>query len=440
MSESSTEIYKAYESIYHEFFTSARRDSPKVPAILMRYVERNIKRFYEGFAFASTHVIFTHQNSWNITYTFLGELYSDLKEKNLKKTEWVKFTKGKNEIEIDYDGSEIFYCLMLVWGRMLKKKVGTLDGFGFPKWFKEERYDLFEKDLRCIIRKEKNRKGIMYGRRPAVPFFKTQTDVIKFLKGRVNDKKILQVIDICTQMSPGWTRQKGFRNLQEFNGSFEQMKDWLIKSTGDLKKKRITEGTIKKYLMYLGLMGTIQTRVDRPLEINAAKEMILFPFYKVLRNASMSLGYLGAFDTTFCPNVRSKSFIIKIMCRAPKVDKNKILLNTIEIKYWEIVDLREKREYASSLSYQSHEYLRDRCILFQKGLDQDHLLSKNRKLQYIAREFGHKHGKNWVNEKWREFNINARVRQNFHVHKTEFNAKYSTARVYFWPEEMRMAS
>lgn len=426
-------LKKKYEVVYREFFFERDGDRLKVPKVSTSYVEKNLLRFYEGLTGLSSSVIFLKDKTWDLNYYFLGELNSDFRDLGVHDDGWIKFRKSQNEIDVNH---EALFCLMIVLKRETVKKLGTLKGTGLPDWFKYERYDKFSNDLRFILRKSSNRKEILRGRPLNVAFFKTQKEIVDFLKGRVKDEKILAVIDVCKKRSPGWKRVKGFRDFKEFSDSFVLFKEEILKelSALELKEKKITDGVMKKFLLYLGLMATVQTREARPIEINTHTEQIIFNFYTPLRRAAERLGLMKVVDSTFCPGVRSRSFLVSVMCKVPEIGARSVYLNKIESAYKKL-SFEDRLVYAAKIGYQAIPYLKDRVELYDTQENLEYLKSVNKKNRFVARQYGKDHGSEWVKKKWNEVRLNETRQRYFdNFQWMSFQAKYSHPRNYMWAD------
>lgn len=424
-------LKEKFESVYREFYSERDRDGLKVPKVTIALIEPTLNRFLQGLITPGIHQVFYIEKRWNLSMWFMGELCSDLRERGYNGDKWITYDRKTNQVIVN---KEVFFCLMIILKREAVKKLVKVRGL--PEWMDQERFDKCCRDVDCILKKDSNVKSILRGRSVQCKFFKTQKDVVDYLKGRVKDEKILEVIDICAKRSPGWSRSKGFRNLKEFYESFEVYKFDMVKEYGaeNLKKKKITDGVMKKYLLYLGLMSTIQSREERPIEINTHTEQIIFNFYPLLRKIAMRKKYMDVFDSTFCPGVRSRSFLVNILCKAPVIAAKTIFLNRIEEKYMRMSDV-ERVEYAQSIGYQAIPYLKARYELWCRQEALEYHRSVVKKKRFVVHKYGKEHGKAFVRQQYVSINASLAKKSQYEDHFWMiFQVKFSNSRAYMWAD------
>lgn len=436
-------MYIEFCKIYQDQFSGAYFGKLKNPKISTAYIKKGIENFVNGFLMSADRK-YTKEFLWNPSYFFLGDLYSDLMNDGLCELEWIKFSKDTNTIKID---SEVFFAVMMLLRSKLLEKVTSLKGTGLPDWFKNELYDKFLRDLNVIISRDDLRAMIMRGRTKTCAYFSKDDEIFTFLKGSINDEKIAEVIDICKKRNPGWQKRKGFRTVQEFKQSVVKFLDTIKSSSlnmrNSVKDRRITKKKATRFLMYLALMSTIQTRINQPVSMHSAKEAQFFTYYEPLRAAATKLGWLEMFDSTYCPGVRTRTFIVKIMCRPVRASLDELPINKIERKYLDFAEENPGQEdqFAVQFSYNAIDYLKEKRLLILRKKATQAISSENKKLSFVIRQYGAKNGKLWTRMQYEKLRHNKNTREILNRDIQIFQLTYSDSRNFYWmPGQPRMVS
>ena len=422
-------MQKEFEKVFTEIFEPSYFGKLIVPK-LSPVMFKNIPRFVEGIIQGKSK-IFYKDNLWNLLYYFMGEMYSDHRDVAIFESKYLKFNKKTNEVWFD---EEVLFSLIVLMKRQLVLRLGTLKDTGLKRWVKDEDYLGFLKSYRSVLKWDHLRKGIMHGRPTDVKYFRSQDEILQYLKGSVGKKKIQEVIEICKARSYGpWVRLK--ENSQEglvkkAEALYNQIRNTV--SERDFKKQRITKTKSVRYVLYLALLGTIQTRVNEPLSISSKKESRLFTYYYSFRNASAALGYFNLVDESFAPGIRCKSYVTKIMCKNFDLKKiEPILMNKIEKRFLEVEEL-QKREFASKFGYNAYEYLVARAKM--KFLDNEvkYAMNRNKSIGCAIYKFGNKNGSLWKQRQYAMINHNKAKQSVFYYALLDFKVKWSDPRIYNW--------
>lgn len=429
-------MQEQFDKVFTDLFGASYFGNLKVPK-LQAFVFKNVQRFVDGISSDVKYFDSDKRQVWNIIHFFMGELYSDAKEQSVSSCRWFRFDKKAGTVWAD---EEVIFSLLVLVKQLVHKKLGTLKSTGFKDWLKDENYAGFLRQFRYHLSRKDLCAGIMRGRSPNVPYFRSQDDVLKFLSGPGGKKKVQLVIDICKARSPGgWIKKKEF-TVEGLYKKAEDMYNEICKtlpSHKGPKKKRISKRKCLNYIQHLALMGTIQTRVNEPVSLSSAKESRFFTYYRVFRDAACRLGMLDLVDESFAPGIRCRSYMVKIMCK-PLKKVEPVLMNKIEKKFRQISQ-EEKRKFASGFGYNAYEYLSERSQLKFLEDEVKYAIKQNSKIGCAIGNFAAKNGKLWVHKKFQQINQNRSKREFFYYERIGFHAKWSDPRRYNWMMYERVA-
>lgn len=389
---------------------------------------------------------------WNLIYWFIGELCSDLQEIGSQKCLFFSFDKPSKTIEIS---SEYFFTYMSMLRDELSKKMPLKDS-GFRKWFKDDSYDGFLKNLKPILKRKDLVENIVRGRPVQVPFVMNQEEALKLLGGKLDDEKIEQILQIIQKRCPGkhkkrFTSVEGVKKEAEkffdeckqiFVSDFDKRKNYIAEDElyDGWHHQRITKRKCLKNLLYWGLMGTISYRKDRVIEVSSKREKKFFSLsYRLLRRAAESLGYIKCLDESYCPGVRCKSWAVKaFMPQSFKVGYREMELNDLERKYIEL-QFDKKAEFAIGLSNHALQYMTAKSKVYSNHMRISGLNRIIRSRSYAAREFGKENGVQWTKEKWGEVNETRTMVVEIRNKVKDFYKKFSDARTFDWRHDEYLA-
>jgi len=399
-----------------------------VPKFEMNLIDQTVNQFIKGIE-TESRPIFELANRWNFLYYFLGEMYSNCKEAGVMKTSGMEFFPKEGHIDVDY---KMLFSIAIYFKRSLAK-VYPIKGSGLPDWLKHEDYGVFWDQIQILLSKKHLRAVILQGRPVTVRYFKNREEVFEFLgKGNLS-KMIDETIEICKKRSPGtWTKRKIFRDRESFDKTVELFYSDIEAHNGPkMKKMRITKRKCAKYLLYLGLMGTIQTRIGEAVGLKARDENDFFTYYKVFRDSAIRLGWMVATDHTYCPGIRVKSFIVKVMCKPVEIAVGVLHMNKIELAFMKI-EPSKRRAFAGFYGVHAYDYLMERMQMKYKEEDAFLLRRDNRKLGGAIHAYGATNGSKWVGEKLSEIRSNQHKFQMHYVDLHHYITKWSSERTHKW--------
>ena len=317
------------------------------------------KGYYSSLKYRDLIRPFFHpKKAYAIHYWFAGEMNRNLIDLNRSNSEIFEFKD--NNITIN---TMALYALFRVLRDKLVEADVDLSKSGFPKYFKVFNRDSFFRHftpkIDYMLSKPKLRKGILGKRTHFQYFIKNQDTAIKMAKKLTVD----EVLKYCNANNSG-TFLRYFKDEKSFGAAAAKLynqcekilKFKAVKKHGylppdvteELLKYRITIKSCTRYLKYLALMSTIQNRVNRPVEINAALEKKGFHTgYKLLSDASSQLNWRICTDSTFCPGVRSRTYQIRVASsKAMYKSKRRITFNNIEKVFMSAKDSETRNKIA----------------------------------------------------------------------------------------------
>ena len=317
------------------------------------------KGYYSSLRYRELIRPFFHsKQSYALHYWFTGEMNRNLIDLNRSNSEIFEFKD--NNIHIN---TMALYALFRVLRDKLVEAGVDLSRSGFPKYFKAFNRDSFFKHfvpkIEYMLSKPKLRKGILGKRTHFEYFIKNQDTAIKMAKKLT----VEEVLRYCNANNSGtflryFKDEKAFKAAAEklYNECEKILKFKTVKKNGylpqdvsePLTKYRITVKSCLRYLKYLALMSTIQNRVNRPVEINAALEKKAFHTgYKMLSDAAATLNWRICTDSTFCPGVRSRTYQIRVASsKAIYKSKRRITFNNIEKVFMSAKDSETRNKIA----------------------------------------------------------------------------------------------
>jgi hypothetical protein len=337
------------------------------------YEKKLFDFFFKGYYSSLKHgelirPFFHSKKSYALHYWFTGEMNRNLIDLNRSNSEIFEFKDNKININ-----TMALYALFRVLRDKLVEAQVDLSKSGFPKYFKVFNRDSFFKyfvpKIEYMLSKPKLVKGILGKRTHFEYFIKNQDTAIKMAKKLT----VEEVLRYCNANNAGvflryFKDEKAFRSAAErlYNECEKILKFKIIKKNGyfpedfseQLAKYRITVKSCLRYLKYLALMSTIQNRVKRPVEINAALEKKWFHTgYKMLSDAAVKLKWRICTDATFCPGVRSRTYQIRVASsKAIYKPKRRITFNNIEKVFMAAKNSETKNKIAMAFDFAA-EYL-----------------------------------------------------------------------------------
>lgn len=438
-------LFDEFVEVYREHFTHSNFNDKKfLPIKSLKYDENNINRFVVRILEGS-HKEFQKDSMWRIFRNFLGEICSDLAILNLTKNEWITFSKKDNFLEVD---PTVAFCLMIVVKRRVEKET-VLKGLGLPDWLKGENYSRFYTHYNYIINNTTRVREILKGRPSGIKYFKDQESVIGFIKGKFDDKKIVEILEMTKVKNRG-RRDKSFKDVRSFNKLARE----FLKATKEeffnhpkrigmpkfsldsqFKNSQITLRKAKKFLCYLGMMSTIQTYHDKPIEISSAREKAFFrACYIYFRKAAFKMNLLVCTDPTFCPGVKCKTFFVKVMVAKKLKAPINIRFNQLEMGYILRKTVKEKNDFAESRSEYALKFLQSKEGIFREQQRVALLNKEIKKLGFVINSYKYERGKDWTYKKYNELRSLQSKRKDVQYKNIDFLCTWSQKRKYDWSQ------
>ncbi len=300
--------------------------------------------------------IFEKSRRWAFSYYYLRELCTQMQKNGVFEGFVIKFSVPRKEFDINY--RQLFYQMNKLHEELFKKI--NKRNSGMPTWFKKLKFEgkgSLTSDIKRIINKLLYKLLTPIGA-SALGFIKNQDNTFATVKGSLKKDRvesILKLIDYRTmglkskrQMEYSFLVQRARKLYNQSMVEFTSRVKNVQNIDTEWKKTRITLKKCIRFILYWGLLGTIQFRLNRDIEVSSAKEQGFFGFcYKILRDSMVKLNYIECTDPTYCINLRCKSFKVNVFMPKELKIKANMELNNLEKQY---ISLKES-DYFGTMYY-----------------------------------------------------------------------------------------
>jgi hypothetical protein len=269
-------------------------------------------------------------NLWKLPFVALGELQKSTYYHGHNSSASTVFNRQESSLDV---ADEMFYSFMCVTLEYIRD--GSPDygrGLGLPKWFKKYDFMSFIRSVYGIVSNPDHVASIM-----DVPNSKNKayTEEDAYNMARYRDTKYC--ISYCRDNSPGvWLR--GFKDEGAFTRSVSRLYDECVRTYVEhtkygmigedeakvqLKAHRLTEKVCERWARALAYLSCMSSRLGRPVDMHSSLQRDVFGrHYKLLREASMNLGWLVCVDDTYSPGSRCMTFQPRVCFdKTVKVDR-----------------------------------------------------------------------------------------------------------------------
>lgn len=285
------------------------------------------------------------KNAWNISYFFIGEVYRTMKRNGFDRSMYMVLSD-----QYGFELDSVRMSLMIQGVVFIQRKRGfNLSKSGLPKQMLTKEckpfMNKFHEEMRNFQKSKKILQKLLYfpEQKPGKGVLNQHDQLVGCRD--FTDKEVFDQQSGANSLRWFKTEDDFKKQGQKlFKGQKEQAWDQLLKKGqyGDqaqeeyLKQHRVSEKSCQAFVRYLALLGVLQKRVDRGIEISQQAEKRVFGNgYSVLRRQQIKVGWMRVIDGTFCPGIRCKTFQVRV-CVQKDVDytRDQLELNNIEMRYF----------------------------------------------------------------------------------------------------------